>query len=141
MGIKGNVKVHDFEILERANQFKKAVELLKNHAGIAIPMEMNICFACELYLKYLINFRKKNVQEVYANELLYGHGLKELYDAVGDKTKRLIKNKMHDGFESRLENVQFNFKEIRYEYEYEKVTFSTGFLLQFMDVLSEICNN
>lgn len=145
MGIKGNVKVQDFEILARANQFKKAAELLKNHTEIVIPLEMNTCFACELYLKYLINFRKENVQEVYANELAHvsgnGHGLKELYDAVGDETKRLIANKMCDGFESRLENVQFNFQEIRYEYEYEKVTFSPGFLLQFMDVLSEICNN
>ena len=145
MGIKGNVKVHDFEMLARANQFKKASDLLKNHAEIAIPMEMNTCFACELYLKYLINFRKKNVQEVYANELARvsgnGHGLKTLYDAVGDETKHLIANKMCDGFESRLENVQYNFQETRYEYEYENVTFSLGFLLQFMDVLSEICNN
>lgn len=145
MGIKGNVKVQDFEMLTRANQFKAASELLKNNVETVIPMEVNVCFACELYLKYLVNFRKKKVQEIYANDLMRvqgnGHGLKALFDEVGEEEKQLIVNKMYDGFESTLEEVKINFLEARYEYEYEKVTFSPGFLLQFMDVLSEICNN
>lgn len=145
MGTKGNPKVHDYEILARANQFKIAAELLKNNSETAIPLEMNTCFACELYLKYLINFRKKNVQEVDAKELARGngngHGLKALYDDAGEEAKQSIKNKMYDGFENTLEKVKLNFIEARYEYEYEKVTFSPGFLLQFMEALSEVCNN
>ena len=109
MGIKGNIKVKDFEVLTRANQFKKVVEILKDNSDIAIPLEVNACFACELYLKYLVNFKKKNVQEVDAKDLVHGkgngHGLKALYDDVGDEIKHLIVDKMYKGFESSLEKI------------------------------------
>lgn len=135
-----NVEVYDFEVLTRANQFKKASELLRCSSDTVIPLEVIACFACELYLKYMIYFRKNRVQVINSGQIGRKHNLKNLYDLIdnGDKTK--IKERLGSEFESNLEDVKLNFQEIRYEYEYEKVTFSPGFLVEFMDVLSEICN-
>lgn len=143
MGVQGNVKVRDHEVLERANQFKKAAELLKCNNDTQIPMEVNVCFSCELYLKYLIHLKKNNVSEVEAKEFRKKkwHDLKCLYDDIGENDKELIKKEMGDEFERHLEKVKYNFNEIRYDYEYEIVTFSSGFLRRFMEVLSDICNN
>lgn len=141
MGKKGNVIVKDYEILARANQFKKATKTLKEDSETIVPMEVNACFTCELYLKYLVYFKKNNVQEIESTIIKSQHNLKKLYDELGDISKEMIKNEMQDEFENRLEKAGVNFQKIRYEYEYEEVTFSPGFLLQFMDVLSEICNN
>ncbi|MBO5208497.1 MAG: hypothetical protein J6B68_04040 [Lachnospiraceae bacterium] len=140
MGVKGNVIIQDFEILTRANQFKKAVDVLKNERNMAIPLEMNVCFACELYLKYLVNYKKKNREAADSRDLISGHNLKVLYDELSDNIKQEIKNQMEEGFEKRLESVSLNFQEVRYEYEYEKVTFSPFFLLEFANILSDICN-
>lgn len=142
MGVKGVVDINDYEILQRANQFKNAADILKKSGGMAIPLEVNVCFACELYLKYLINFRKQNLQVARSDSLVLKsiHNLKELYNEIDDADKAAIKGRMSENYEERLEKVGLNFQEIRYEYEYEKVTFAPGFLLEFMNVLSEICN-
>ena len=55
-----DIEINDYEILDRANQFRDAVEILKKSNKL-IPTELNACLACELYLKYLVYFEKDGV--------------------------------------------------------------------------------
>lgn len=133
-----DIEINDYEILDRANQFRDAADILKKSNKL-IPAELNACLACELYLKYLVNFVKDNIQTKTKNQLVAGHDLKELYDKCDDSIKILIKEKMDDDFETHLEKVKLNFAVIRYDYEHEKVVYSPAFVIRFMEILSEIC--
>lgn len=141
MGVKGDVKIQDFEILVRANQFREAAYALKEKGSLYIPLEVNACLACELYLKYLAIFKKNNQQEAKTEDLkkAYGHDLEVLYGKIDNDIKEKIKNEMGSGFEESLSSVKLNFQEIRYDYEYEMITFSPIFLMKFSDVLYSIC--
>lgn len=133
-----DIEINDYEILDRANQFRDAVEILKKSNKL-IPTELNAWLACELYLKYLVNFEKDGIQTKTKKQLVAGHDLKELYDKCDDSIKILIKEKMDDDFETHLEKVKLNFAVIRYDYEHEKVVYSPAFVIRFMEILSEIC--
>ena len=133
-----DIEINDYEILDRANQFRDAVEILKKSNKL-IPTELNACLACELYLKYLVYFEKDNIQTKTKNQLdMAIHDLKELYDKCGDGIKIQIKEKMDGDIETNLEKVKSNFTIIRYDYEHEKVTYSPMFVIKFMEILSEI---
>lgn len=134
-----DIEINDYEILDRANQFRDAANILKKSNKL-IPTELNACLACELYLKYLVNFEKDNIQTKTKNQLVAGHDLKELYDKCDDSIKMQIKEKMDDDFETHLEKVKLNFAVIRYDYEHEKVIYSPMFVIRFMEILSEICH-
>ena len=133
-----DIEIKDYEILDRANQFRDAADILKQSNKL-IPTELNACLACELYLKYLVNFEKDDIQTKTKKQLVAGHDLKELYDKCDDSIKILIKEKMDDDFETHLEKVKLNFAVIRYDYEHEKVVYSPAFVIRFMEILSEIC--
>ena len=133
-----DIEINDYEILDRANQFRDAADILKQSNKL-IPTELNVCLACELYLKYLVNFEKDGIQTKTKKQLVAGHDLKELYDKCDDSIKILIKEKMDDDFETHLEKVKLNFAVIRYDYEHEKVVYSPAFVIRFMEILSEIC--
>ena len=133
-----DIEINDYEILDRANQFRDVADILKKSNKL-IPAELNACLACELYLKYLVNFVKDNIQTKTKNQLVAGHDLKELYDKCDDSIKIIIKDKMDDDFETHLEKVKYNFAVIRYDYEHEKVIYSPAFVIRFMEILSEIC--
>ena len=133
-----DIEINDYEILDRANQFRDAADILKQSNKL-IPTELNACLACELYLKYLVNFEKDGIQTKTKKQLVAGHDLKELYDKCDDSIKILIKDKMDDDFETHLEKVKLNFAVIRYDYEHEKVVYSPAFVIRFMEILSEIC--
>ncbi len=135
---KGNCNIYGFEMLDRAHQFKKTSEILKNMCGMGIAFEVNCCFACELYLKYLLNFDGGKKEEINSTNLARGHGLKDFYKKLDEDAKQAIGNKMKIDVEQKLEEVGLNFERARYEYEYEKATFSPDFLFEFMNVLSEI---
>ena len=134
-----NVEVSDYEILDRANQFRDAADILKKSNKL-IPTEVNACFACELYLKYLVIFEKNNIQMKTWDKVASKHDLKELYDMCSNNVRIQIKEKMEDDFENHLEKVKLNFIMLRYDYEYDKVTYSPVFVVNFMETLSEICN-
>ena len=96
-----DIEINDYEILDRANQFRDAVEILKKSNKL-IPTELNACLACELYLKYLVYFEKDNIQTKTKNQLdMAIHDLKELYDKCGDGIKIQIKEKMDGDFETK----------------------------------------
>ena len=133
-----DIEINDYEILDRANQFRDAADILKQSNKL-IPTELNACLACELYLKYLVNFEKDGIQTKTKKQLVAGHDLKELYDKCDDSIKILIKEKMDDDFETHLEKVKLNFAVIRYDYEHEKVVYSPAFVIRFMEILSEMC--
>lgn len=133
-----DIEINDYEILDRANKFKDATDTLKMSRNL-IPTELNACFACELYLKYLVYFVKNNIHKIMVSQLEKGHDLKKLYGMCDDNIKNQIKEKMGDDFETHLERVKLNFVTLRYDYEYEKVTYSPTFVIEFMEVLSEIC--
>ena len=133
-----DIEINDYEILDRANQFRDAADILKQSNKL-IPTELNACLACELYLKYLVNFEKDGIQTKTKKQLVAGYDLKELYDKCDDSIKILIKEKMDDDFETHLEKVKLNFAVIRYDYEHEKVVYSPAFVIRFMEILSEIC--
>lgn len=133
-----DIEINDYEILDRANKFKDATDTLKMSRNL-IPTELNACFACELYLKYLVYFVKNNIHKIMVSQLEKGHDLKNLYGMCDDNIKNQIKEKMGDNFETHLERVKLNFVTLRYDYEYEKVTYSPTFVIEFMEVLSEIC--
>ena len=94
-----------------------------------------------LYLKYLVYFKKDHVDKKPVAHLKRVHDLKALYGECDDNTKIEIKKKMGMDFEDKLENVKENFKIVRYDYEFENVVYSPGFLINFMNVLSEMCNS
>lgn len=133
-----DIEINDYEILDRANQFKNATDILKRSNNL-IPTEVNACLACELYLKYLAFFVKDGVHTKGKMQLEREHDLKKLYDMCDDSIKNQIKEKMGDDFETHLERVKLNFVTIRYDYEYEKVTYSPTFVIEFVEILSEIC--
>lgn len=133
-----DIEINDYEILDRANKFKDATDTLKMSRNL-IPTELNACFACELYLKYLVYFVKNNIHKIMVSQLDKRHDLKNLYGMCDDNIKNQIKEKMGDDFETHLERVKLNFVTLRYDYEYEKVTYSPTFVIEFMEVLSEIC--
>ncbi len=135
-----DMDIYDYEVLDRANQFQSAVKVLKN-LNKGIPLELNACLACELYLKYLVYFKKDHVDKKPVAHLKRVHDLKALYGECDDNTKIEIKKKMGMDFEDKLENVKENFKIVRYDYEFENVVYSPGFLINFMNVLSEMCNS
>ena len=64
-----DIEINDYEILDRANQFRDAADILKKSNKL-IPAELNACLACELYLKYLVNFVKDNIQTKTKNQLV-----------------------------------------------------------------------
>lgn len=108
-----DIEINDYEILDRANQFRDAVEILKKSNKL-IPTELNACLACELYLKYLVYIEKDNIQTKTKNQLdMAIHDLKELYDKCGDGIKIQIKEKMDGDFETNLEKVKSNFTIIK----------------------------
>lgn len=133
-----DIEINDYEILDRANQFKDATETLKISNNL-IPTELNACLACELYLKYLVNFVNGGIHTIMKSQLVWGHNLHNLYNMCDDSIKNQIKEKMGDDFETHLEKVKLNFKAIRYDFEREKITYSPTFVIEFMEVLSEIC--
>lgn len=133
-----DIEINDYEILDRANQFRDAADILKQSNKL-IPTELNACLACELYLKYLVNFEKNGIHTKTKKQLVAGHDLKELYDKCDDSIKIQIKEKMDDDFETHLEKVKLNFAVIRYDYEHERVIYSPTFMIRFMEILSEIC--
>lgn len=133
-----NIEINDYEILDRANRFKDAAETLKASDNL-IPTELNACLACELYLKYLVNFVNGGIHTIMKSQIEKEHSLEELYGMCDDSIKNQIKEKMGDDFKTSLEKVKLNFIEIRYDYECEKITYSPMFVLEFMEVLSEIC--
>lgn len=139
---KENVNIYDYEVRTRANQFKKAADILKDKQDVAVPLEMNVCFACELYMKYLIYFKQKNKQAIGISDLekKYGHNLECMYSNLNDDIKQVIKSRMGNEFENKLQSVKLNFEKVRYEYEHDNMTYSPFFLLDFADVLSDICN-
>ena len=106
-----DIEINDYEILDRANPFRDAADILKKSNKL-IPAELNACLACELYLKYLVNFVKDNIQTKTKNQLVAGHDLKELYDKCDDSIKIIIKDKMDDDFETHLEKVKYNLTNI-----------------------------
>lgn len=139
---KEELKIYEHEMRARANQFKKAADFLKGKQDVAIPLEMNVCFACELYMKHLINFKQKNKQTICLSDLekKYRHDLDKMFGDLDDDIKHEIKNRMGSEFENKLKTVNLNFEKVRYEYEHEKMIYSPLFLLDFADVLSDICN-
>lgn len=137
-----NINIYDYEVITRANQFKKTAEILKAAQDVAIPLEMNVCFACELYMKYLINFKQKNKHVISSSDLekKYRHDLEFMYNNLDEDVKQEIKSKMGHEFENKLKQVKLNFEKTRYEYEHDKMIYSPFFLLDFAKVLSDICN-
>ena len=73
-----DIEINDYEILDRANQFRDTVEILKKSNKL-MPTELNACLACELYLKYLVYFEKDDSQTKTRNQLdmrlPFGNGL------------------------------------------------------------------
>ncbi len=137
--------INDFEVLTRANEFKKAAEQLKNSIGISVPFEIVTCFSCELYFKYLINFVQNNKTSVTKKDWIkINHNLKALYTQlnteIGHNIKNTINQKMGFDISEQLEKVGNNFVDIRYDYEKEAVTYSPSFLFDLMNTLSAICN-
>ena len=137
--------INDFEVLTRANEFKKAAEQLKNSIGISVPFEIVTCFSCELYFKYLINFVQNNKTSVTKKDWTkINHNLKALYTQlnteIGHNIKKTINQKMGFDISEQLEKVGNNFVDIRYDYEKEAVTYSPSFLFDLMNTLSAICN-
>lgn len=143
--MENNFSINDFEVLTRANEFRKASEQIKSSMGISVPFEIITCFSCELYLKYLINFVQNNKTSVNKVDWIkINHNLKDLYEKldteIGNNIKTTINQKMGFNISEQLEKVGRNFVDIRYDYEHEKVTYSPYFLFDLMNTLSDICN-
>lgn len=132
--------VYSHELLRQAERFKIAVEVLwkSQVSELAIPAETNACLACELYLKYILNFHDK--KSVRYSEIQQLHELDALFCKLPDTYSNNISEEMNMSKEDvlmKLSKVRANFVALRYEYEYERMTFSFGFLNNLMQVLDK----
>lgn len=106
------------------------------------PAIVNSAFACEVFLKALLDY--------YDVSFKKSHKLKELYDGLPPELKERIRQNVYvihsrwkNAFgQDLLENISDSFAEWRYSYEkWGKGTMKieTGFLTAFRNVLRETC--
>ena len=117
-------------------------------AGIGFytsPVVINSAFACEVFMKALLLHHGKKMPK--------SHKLRDLYEALPDKTKDWVKQTTSLGFRDFwfdlwgfeiLDQVSNAFVEWRYRYEYDWTKSATmridiGFLNRFRDALREAC--
>ena len=111
-------KIVQFELAKDFYEvYKRCFKANQNNEIVAIPAFVNGFFACEIFLKYLTNNRIKS------------HDLFELYDALSDKEKdilkaiKFLKEYSNITFENFLKSVQYGFEFWRYIYEDENKEF------------------
>lgn len=111
-------KIEQFEIAEDFYEaYRRCFKANQNNEIVAIPAFVNGFFACEIFLKYLTNNRIKS------------HDLFELYDALSDKEKDILKaikfpkEYSNITFENFLKSIQYGFEFWRYIYEDENKEF------------------
>ena len=105
--------------------------------GIHLPALMtNVAFACELYLKSLLFFERKDCRN--------HHDLFKLYNMLSDDMKssvRILRTRKSDkrGFELSLKENGEAFVVFRYMYENVTMSSDPQFLSELMDRCRELC--
>lgn len=127
------------EILRRLNDkdFKKFEQ---EDVGLLIPIVTLNSFSCELFLKLILLIENNEV-------IVKDHNLKNLFNKISTEIQNNIldliadKNKDFniDKFYQYLDEISLLFVESRYIHETCELTISYEFLIEFRDVITEIC--
>jgi len=107
-----------------------SVELIAWAHPLLIPIVTNTAFACELFLKALLQNSKT---------LKGGHNLLELFQSLPEEIKRdIIGSRNSTHFFEELTRISCLFEEWRYIYERQLTSLNFRFLLDFAEDLSSI---
>lgn len=120
-----------FNILDNAKSFYLAAERcleFRENKILLIPSIVNCAFACELYIKCILN--KSNIN--FGKQ----HSLEKLFALLPENTKnKVVKNIADEDFNKNLQNISNTFIEWRYLYERDTATCEINFLMNFTKIL------
>lgn len=129
------------QIMNTANSFLAAVHMCNKNPTVEmvgwghpliVPIVTNAAFACELFLKALL---QKN------NRLKSSHRLLDLFQALpGEIKDDIISLKDGELFIKELTKISCLFEEWRYIYERQLISLNFKFLVNFAEELSAITN-
>ncbi|MBO5067322.1 MAG: hypothetical protein J6C62_02835 [Clostridia bacterium] len=105
---------------------------------------VNSAFACEVFIKGLLVYHDKTVEEIHGHELYklwnkYKEIDKESAAKVEQAVKNVFNSKNDNIFDEQLENISNAFHQWRYIYEKQGVTIHIQFLRIFREILREFC--
>ena len=131
------------DMISTANQFKDAslrcfdvkLSIAEQKSRLVFPHVVCGCFACEMYLKYLV--KKKG------NIVPKKHSLIELWNIQADEIKSGFKELYPaTDIEVLIRSISDNFVKIRYNHEYQNeiLHFGEDKLAMLLPYLSSVCN-
>lgn len=124
------------EVLQIANSFLDTSKNVPHEVRFTFPYAINITFACELYLKILIDKTNGN----YAT----GHSISTLYNNLSSTDKNNILAKFNNTVISNnldlitvLNSEGNSFIDWRYAFENTNISFTYSFWDEFASILKE----
>ena len=134
-------------MFDQANSFYVCAKLCEReldehptrHDMYSTPQIVNLAFACEVYLKSLLNFYKIDFGK--------SHKLNELLNMLPDEVRNSIENRtfdkrpvLFDAFGYKLiDKIADAFVEWRYSYEVSRLSCEIGYLNALADSIKEEC--
>lgn len=136
-----------FQIMfDQANSFYLCANLCRKESDsrpesaplLSIPQIVNLAFACEVYLKTLLDFHKIGIGKK--------HKLNDLFDALPKDDQEFIDIQLRstypfpDVWGRRMIDVEANaFVEWRYGYEKSRISCDIGYLIALSKALQVLC--
>ena len=106
-----------------------------------MALDVNACFACELYLKALLLVEEFDFYKMKKPEKK--HNLCDLFNHLSDDAKTCVKNyeymKPFGGFDVELKQIGNGFEVIRYMPECKGMMVYVDFLFNFLCTLADVC--
>lgn len=120
--------------MRQAMDFHRSAEIIDEN-GLTRPTMVNITFACELYMKAIILWSKKN------NDVIREHELEPLFAMLPESIAAELRKEFDDDiWKCNMRDSSDAFRQWRYYYEQDKVRFGhVGWLFELAEKLKEIC--
>lgn len=127
--------VSSYLAFRHAQDFRKSAELIEEN-DLTKPVMVNIAFACELYMKALLMWNRKD------REIIEEHKLDALFGMLEISIQERIKQETGvQNWDVFLKHSADAFCAWRYYYEKDNVMFGyVGNLFAFSEVLDSICS-
>ena len=127
--------VSSYLAFRHAQDFRKSAELIEEN-NLTKPVMVNIAFSCELYMKALLMWNRKDREIIEEHKLDALFGMLEI--SVQERIKQETGVQNWDAFLKRSADA---FCAWRYYYEKDNVMFGyVGNLFAFSEVLDSICS-
>lgn len=135
------------QMFDQANNFYAYSKLCEEKARnrpvanvfFMAPLAVNLSFACEIYLKTLLNYHRIEVKQ---------HKLNNLFDSLPDEDQGVISETLHQRYPFRpiaakarkIDLVASAFTEWRYSYEMKELDCDIGYLKALAKTLRDACS-